>query len=217
MSGCGATCGIQRVRERERASALAAIARAYPDFVWREEPEASLAVFDLDRIASLAPELEALLPVRAIVRAGGGQGCDALYLLAGLRPTSLVELADGAPRIGSPPPRETYLRLAFSPIGRYVALHEVVVTATSLDDGAIEIVEEPCVGVSDLRLKDLVKGLQGKLRSLRLVLLDVAFLVEPPPPVGGLVADAPEASTLWSFLFEPAPLATRRFTLISPP
>jgi|GEM_PF-1294095 len=233
---CGATCGITRVRERERRIALAAARRAYPGLVWREAPEPrALAAHEADAIAALGRTIESILPVRALLRPADSGECDALYLLAGVHAPSLFEIdRDGAPlEAGEPssagdrdrapeaPPRrdrETYVRVAFSPIGRFVTIQEVTMTATKVDGASFAIEEERVVGVADKRLQHVVKGLQGALREARWVVLDMAFLAGDAG--GEARQEAYEARygappSLWSLLFEAAPPSTSRIALVS--
>ncbi len=224
MGACGATCGINRERERERERALEAVARAYPGYVWRAEAPFPFGV-DADAIVALGRELEELLPVRAIFRPSAVGACDWLYLLAGFASPCLVEIADGACASDDDdddddddePVEETYVRLGFSPLGRYVTMQEVTVRATTeTRNGPRVIVHEPHMGVSDRRLQAIVKGLQGKLRKEKLVVLDMAYLAMPIADVASATATPPAPQTafrdafgaeplLFAFLFEPAP------------
>lgn len=221
MGSCGTTCGINKERQRERARAVKAVERSFPGFVWRVLEEPSPQALAADGITELGRALEQILPVRAIPRLAEIGSCDWLYLLAGLHEPALVEVADAAVPNHTPRnnarvelrDRETYVRLGFSPIGRYVTIQEVVCTADHLEEEALEIVETPKVGVEDRRLQVIVKGLQGALRKSKLVVLDMAFLVEPPPVV--VAQDAFEMAfggepQLWSFLFDAAPASTTR-------
>jgi hypothetical protein len=162
--------------------------------------------------------------VRAIVRVAENGGADAIYVLAGLHAPALCEIADGAAvdlhAVSSS--RETYLRIPFSPFGRFVTIQEVQVLAREVPSrggsaASLEIVEEPLAGVEDRRLRTMVKGLQGALRKKGLTLLDMAFLVQPV--AGGaqtaFVRDFQEAPMLWSLLFDPAPPTTVRASLVS--
>lgn len=211
MAGCGGgTCGINKEREKEKASALKALAHA----LGRGEGAAAVGL-PFDEIARLGAHLEEVLPVRAFVRPGGGGGaCDWLYLLAGLHPASLFELADGACEPGERArDEETYVRLGFSPLGPFVTLQEVVMRVEGGDPPLL--FEEPKVGIEDRRLQLIVKGLQGALRKRRLVVLDAAFLVDAPPAdfVARLGGAAP--SSLWSGLFDADPPDTQRLIALS--
>ncbi len=218
MGACGTTCGINKERERERTRAMKAVERSFPDFVWRVLEEPSSTALPADGITDLGRALEHLLPVRAIPRLAEIGSCDWLYLLAGLHEPSLLEVAEGSVPNGAARKvelrdRETYIRLGFSPIGRYVTIQEVVFTAEQLEEGALEILEAPKVGVEDRRLQAIVKGLQGALRKSKLVVLDMAFLIAPPPV--DVAQDAFEVAfgrtpELWSFLFDAAPASTTR-------
>jgi hypothetical protein len=219
VGSCGADCGITRVREREKRAALALAERLHPHLVWCRPSDRAPAV-PFDTLVSLGQRLEELLPVRAIVRTGEtGGAADSLYLLAGLHSPALCELADGTPvdpgvaLVSS----ETYLRLAFSPFDRLVTIQEVRVTARPVSPHQVEIVEEPMAGVSDRRLRDMVKGLQGALRKSGLTLLDMAFLGArlEGPPQAAFVRDYHEEPTLWSLLFDPAPPTTIRASLVA--
>ncbi len=234
MAGCGATCGINREREREREAAFAAVARAYPGLVWHDRAPLPMGL-DPDAIVALGQKLEELLPVRAVFcpgdcgSDGSSAGCDWLYLLAGFAAPCLIERAHGASAsmngaedndAARASDKETYVRLGFSPLGPYVTLQEVVVRATppSVDaPGVITI--EPQIGIADRRLQAIVKGLQGKLRRERLIVLDMAFLAktmldvakvgEAPPQPAFARAFGSEPS-LFSFLFDAAPPGAAR-------
>ena len=222
MGSCGTTCGINKERERERARAVKAVERSFPGFVWRALEEPSPQALPADGITELGRALEQVLPVRAIPRLAEIGSCDWLYLLAGLHEPALIEVADAAVPDRNLQnkkgrvllrDRETYVRLGFSPIGRYVTIQEVVVTAEQLEEGALEMLEAPKVGVEDRRLQSIVKGLQGALRKSKLVVLDMAFLVAPPPV--DVAQDAFDVAfggkpELWSFLFDAAPASTTR-------
>jgi hypothetical protein len=204
MAGCGGgTCGINKGREKEKASALLALRHALGG---GRPPSAGLP---FDEIERLGAHLEEVLPVRAFVRPGAEPGaCDWLYLLAGLHPASLYELAEGA---CEPAERtrdeETYVRLGFSPLGPFVTLQEVVMRVEAGEPPLL--FEEPKVGIEDRRLQLIVKGLQGALRKRRLVVLDAAFLVGAPPAE---LAEGPGGapSTLWAGLFDLDPPETSR-------
>ncbi|MCU0680695.1 MAG: ATP phosphoribosyltransferase [Polyangiaceae bacterium] len=204
MAGCGGgTCGINKGREKEKASALKALRHALGG---GHAPPVGLP---FDELARLGAHLEEVLPVRAFVRPGAEPGaCDWLYLLAGLHPASLYELAEGT---CEPAERtrddETYVRLGFSPLGPFVTLQEVVMR---VEPGEPPLLfEEPKVGIEDRRLQLIVKGLQGALRKRRLVVLDAAFLVGAPPAD---LAQGPGGapSTLWAGLFDLDPPETSR-------
>ena len=218
MGSCGTTCGINKERERERTRAVKAVERSFPGFVWRVLEEPTAHALPADGITELGRALEQVLPVRAIPRLAEIGSCDWLYLLAGLHEPALIEVADGTVSTRKKTrvelrDRETYVRLGFSPIGRYVTIQEVVFTAEQLEDGALEILETPKVGVEDRRLQAIVKGLQGALRKSKLVVLDMAFLIAPPPV--DAAQDAFDVAfggqpELWSFLFDAAPASTTR-------
>jgi hypothetical protein len=213
MGACGAGCGITRERERDKDAALAAAVRAYPGWLWTAERQGPVLAPGADAIAELGSRLETLLPVRAIPRLGEGPGCDWLYLLAGVHAPSIAELFEGGagPRAAPVEERETYLRIGFSPLGPFVTLQEVLMRAERMG-GATAIVEEPLLGVVDRRLQAIVKGLQGALRKRRLVVLDMAFLLQEvdessQPEFAALFESEP---TRWSFLFEGTPPTTAR-------
>ncbi|HEU4406746.1 MAG TPA: hypothetical protein VFS43_15880 [Polyangiaceae bacterium] len=210
MAGCGGgTCGIQKGREREKAAALRALGHALAP---GGGPSGGLP---FDEIARLGAHLEEVLPVRAFVRPAGEAGaCDWLYLLAGLHPGTLFELAEGACEPGERTrDEETYVRLGFSPLGPFVTLQEVVMRVEGGEPPLL--FEEPKVGVEDRRLQLIVKGLQGALRQRRLVVLDAAFLVGSPPAelAAGLGGRAP--ATVWAGLFDPDPPDTQRVIALS--
>jgi hypothetical protein len=215
MGACGGDCGIVRVREEERKAALAVAERIHPGLVWTRAACLAPAV-PFDAIVDLARKLEALLPMRAVVRILDTQGAGVIDLLAGLHAPALLEIADGAcldPGVALSE-HEVYLRVAFSPWGRFVTIQEVDVFAqcTTVD---VEIVEEPISGVQDVRLRAMVKGLQGALRKARFTLLDMAFLATPlEGQQEAYVQEFREAPTVWSLLFDAAPPATVRASLV---
>jgi hypothetical protein len=218
VGACGTTCGIQKERDRERRAALVAAERAHPALVWRADPVAGCGGLPFDAIGDLGARLEDLLPVRALPREGDG-GCDWLYLLAGVHSPSLCELMGGTAPASAEARHlnETYVRIAFSPFGRFVTLQEVLFSATFMP-GGLAILEEPIVGINDRRLQLVVKGLQGALRKTKLVVLDMAFVAQPPPTnaVQGAYEEAfGQPPMLWSFLFEAAPPSTTRAALIA--
>jgi hypothetical protein len=224
MGACGADCGITRIRDREKQAALALADRLHPGRVWRRLPDREPAV-SFDALLAIGRHLEEVLPVRAMVRAAEAGGADAIYLLAGVHAPALCEIADGATIDGGRAlvPRETYLRIVFSPFGRLVTIQEVRVVAshshpsTRLDaPPSLQIVEEPLAGVEDRRLRTMVKGLQGALRKKNLTLLDMAFLVQPLEggPHTAFLRDYHEEPMLWSLLFDPIPPTTVRASLV---
>jgi hypothetical protein len=211
MGACGAECGITKVREREQKAALSAAERVHPALIWREGASAAPAV-SFDALVSLGQKLEELLPARAIVRAEDAGRLGAVHLLAGLHAPSLVEVAEEG-RVARDVPlaeRETYLRVAVSPLGRFATIQEVRAEARWGDGGAA-VVLEPLLGVEDTRLRSMVKGLQGALRAARLTLLDMAFLARPLEGEQKAFHERfHDAPTLWSLLFTPAPATTVR-------
>jgi|HubBroStandDraft_2_1064218.scaffolds.fasta_scaffold157241_2 hypothetical protein len=224
MGACGADCGITRIRDREKQAALALAERLHPGRVWRRVPDREPAV-TFDDLLEIGRHLEDVLPVRAIVRAAEARGADAIYLLAGVHAPALCEIADGATVDGGRAfvPRETYLRVVFSPFGRLVTIQEVRVVASHSPPStrsevplSLQIVEEPLAGVEDRRLRTMVKGLQGALRKKNLTLLDMAFLVQPLEggPQTAFLGDYHEEPMLWSLLFDPIPPTTVRASLV---
>lgn len=87
--------------------------------------------------------------------------------------------------------------MGLSPLGRYATLQEVTLRG-ELQPGGVYIEERRAVGVVDRRLQLFVKATQGLLRSLKIVTLDAAFLVEPLEPGGD--------DTVWTALFDPDPM-----------
>jgi hypothetical protein len=214
MGACGADCGITRVREEERQAALAVAERAHPGLVWRKVNGAPHAI-TYDAALSLARHLEELLPMRAVVRTEPSTVL-AIDLLAGLHAPALTEIAsarrvDANARLAE---SEVYLRVSFSPWGRFVTIQEVRVSARATPE-ALEIIEEPVLGVEDARLRAMVKGLQGALRKARLTLLDMAFLARPAEgSQDAYRREFHERPTLWSLLFDSAPPTTVRASLV---
>jgi hypothetical protein len=213
MGACGSgSCGITRIREDERQAARALAERIHPGLVWSEQVS-PLPAFTFDALSRLAAHLEELLPLRAIVKTNGSLAID---LLAGLHSPSLSELVD-AGQVGreeTVAEGEVYLRLTFSPWGQFVTIQEVRMRASSSPDD-LEIADEPVLGVEDLGLRSIVKGLQGALRKARLTLLDMAFLATPLPlPQTRYEERFCEAPTLWSLLMSAAPPTSRRVSLV---
>lgn len=213
MSGCGsANCGIQRERERQREQAMEAILDAFPGLRRPGLPPAA-SPLSSDQQRALGARIEEVLPVRALPRPPDAPGaCGWLYLLAGLHRPCLLELEaeEEGPQVAAltsdlaPPVCETYVRVGFSPLGPYVTLQETRLTLTH-DEGTFFLEEQPCWGVQDTRLRAIIKGLQGKLRRERLVLLDMAFLAQP-------LGD----ELIWSYLFDPSPPDTSRLSVVGP-
>jgi hypothetical protein len=220
MGTCGGNCGITKEREREQKAALDAALRAYPGWVWRPVPAVPAMPLSFDALRALGASLEEILPVRALARAAEGTGCDWLYLLAGVHSPSLLEVMDGlADAPEAPRESETYVRLGLSPLGPFATLQEVRVSA-GVAEGDLAIVEEPLVGVEDKRLQHIVKGLQGALRKAKLVVLDMAFLVEPAAtadPQREYERAYGAAPLRWAFLFDPAPPTTSRASIVARP
>ncbi len=217
MSACGATCGITKVRAREKERVLATIEQAFPQFRWHASHTEESAAVSGDEIEAIGAALEELLPVRSIVRWRGE--CGYLYLLAGVHEPSLAEVVDtDRERVPGMPESETYVRIAFSRLGRFVTLQEVRMAVTRDADGA-SICEQPIAGVEDRRLQLIVKGLQGALKKLKVIVLDMAFVTEAPPGSDEqreYIASFGQPPLLWAFLFEAAPPTTESFHLIDP-
>lgn len=192
MGACGATCGItrERARQREAARALALSARS------AGACGAVVRAFGPEEVAQLAARLEAALPCQVRVL-DDPSGAWWVYLVASMSEPTWVDVlgAVGAgPRSGS---EETALRVGLSPLGRYATLQEVTLRGELQPDG-VYIEEHRAVGVVDRRLQLFVKATQGLLRSLKIVTLDAAFLVEPLEPGGD--------DTVWTALFDPDPM-----------
>lgn len=196
MGACGASCGITRQRDRERAAARRIAQAAWPH---GRSPGGGLGpdlgALQSDTRGALAAQIVEALPVRVIdVPEDGGQ-CAALYVIASVAAGSWVEHRLGRgerPEVSS----EHGLRVCFSPVGPFATLQEVAVEA-SADPGGVWIVERRVAGIEDRRLQHMVRGVQGLLRKAKVVTLDAAFLAEP-------FADA----TLWSALFDHDPAVT---------
>ncbi len=194
MGACGATCGIQRTRERERESARALADRCWPEGPLGEPGVAGEGV-DGARAARLAEVLGEILPVRAVALGAEGDRAASVYCLATTDDTTWLERREGA---GSIPRRaeDRGLRVVLSPVGLYAALQEV--TLVGSDDGeGVWVEERRLAGVEDRRLQHLVRGAQAVIRREGLTLLDAAFLAEPHGP-----------GTLWQSLFELDPPAS---------
>jgi hypothetical protein len=183
-SACGTNCGIGRERDKQKLVARAIAQRAWspdePPVSWEER-------------SSIACALEDVLPARAFVTEAFG-GCDAIALLAGTHDPCLLELRErGRIDAGANRERETYVRVLFSPLGRYYTLQEIVLESTRESDGVF-VEERRWVGIEDRRLQLFVKATQGLLRKRKLIGLDAAFLSEP-------VSEGSRV-TLWNALFE---------------
>ena len=197
VAGCGSSCGIHARRDRERALAIAAAERAHAGLVWRERRAPAFAD------PSLAAELEGVFPVRAREVDG------ALLLLVGVHAPTLLD-----DPLAAPVDRETWLRVALSEHGPFATIDELVVER---DAAARALLVTSQLGVTDRRLRDLVKGLQGALRAAprRLVVLDAAFLLGAPPtdaPQPAYVTRYGTPPTLRALLFDslPEPPGTAR-------
>lgn len=193
----------------------------HPTGRWADAPLECLldGGLGLDACAGLPARIEHLLPARVIpVRAGPVGLGDALYVLAGIHAPCLLELREGlcpreAPMLRA---RETYLRVALSPLGRFAALQECVLEIEQLGGRARMIVETPRVGVEDRDLRAFVTALQALLRRDRIALLDFTFLMQPfgDGPDEVFTARWATAPTLWSLLFDPAPPTTTREVVV---
>lgn len=191
MGACGATCGIQRTRERERDAARAQAHRCWPEGPLGDPGAAGEGV-DAERVAELVEALRAVLPARVTALYATVDGAASVYCLATTDETTWLDRREGtglAPLRGE----DRGLRVVLSPLGPYAALQEV--TLAGSDDGEGVWVEERRVaGVEDRRLQLLVRGAQGVIRRAGLTLLDAAFLAEPHGD-----------GTLWQSLFERDP------------
>jgi hypothetical protein len=194
MGACGATCGIQRTRERERDVARALAHRCWPDGPLGDPGAAGEGV-DHERAADLAEALREVLPARVMVVNATADGAASVYCLATTDETSWLDRREGtgvAPLRGE----DRGLRVVLSPVGLYAALQEVTLVGSDDGDG-VWVEERRVAGVEDRRLQLLVKGAQGVIRRAGLTLLDAAFLAEPHG-----------AGTLWQSLFERDPPAS---------
>lgn len=186
MGACGATCGIQRTREREREAARALARRCWPDGPLGALRDPGESV-DRGVAARLARALGEVLPVRALV--ADADGAASVYCLATTDDTTWWERRAGT----GPSPRrdeDRGLRIVLSPFGDYAALQEVTLLGREDADG-VWVEEVRVAGVEDRRLQHIVRGAQGVIRREGLTLLDAAFLAEPHG-----------AGTLWQSLFE---------------
>ena len=222
MAGCGGgSCGIQKEREAERAHVLSLLGHVYPDGLCAEGrlDELVSAGLDLDGCRDLAAQIADVLPVRVLPVPSGPDGLgDALYLLAGLHEPCLLELREGqCPRDAAMlRTEETYLRVLLSPLGRFATMQETLLSLEDLGGGQRLVVEHPRAGVENRDLRLIVTGLQGMLRRARIVLLDIAFLLQPFTPGRDEAFTARWATepTLWSALFDPAPPTTTREVVV---
>jgi hypothetical protein len=194
MGACGATCGIQRTRERERDAARALAHRCWPEGP-HGDPGAGGEGVDRERAEHLADSLREILPARVMAVHAGADRAASVYCLATTDDTTWLDRREGT---GAAPLRgeDRGLRVVLSPVGLYAALQEV--TLLGSDDGeGVWIEERRAAGVEDRRLQLLVRGAQGVIRRAGLTLLDAAFLAEPHG-----------AGTLWQSLFERDPPAS---------
>lgn len=193
MSGCGARCGIQQTRAREREEAIG-LARQ----ILVEPP--AIDGRPLRALESLRQALEAALPVRAVREPD--DSVLALHCVATTEESTWLERRAG---LGPRPlaAQQSALRVLLSPYGTYAALQEVRFTATP-EEGGEWVEEQRLAGVEDRRMQHLVRGAQGLLRREGLTLLDVALLVEPEGP-----------TTLWQLLMERDPPATTVGTFVA--
>lgn len=188
MGACGATCGIQRTREREREAARALAERCWPEGPLGEPGVAGEGV-DFARASRLAQTLGEILPVRAVALCADGDRAASVYCLATTDDTSWLDRREG---LGASPRRreDRGLRVVLSPVGPYAALQEVTLQGSDDGDG-VWIEERRLAGVEDRRMQHLVRGAQAVIRREGITLLDAAFLAEPHGP-----------GTLWQSLFE---------------
>lgn len=188
MGACGATCGIQRTREREREAARDLANRCWPDGPLGEPAVAGEGIDD-EGAARLAEALGEILPVRAVALGAEGDRASSVYCLATTDDTTWLERREG---LGAIPRRaeDRGLRVVLSPVGPYAALQEVALLGS--DDGeGVWVEERRLAGVEDRRMQHLVRGAQAVIRREGITLLDAAFLAEPHG-----------AGTLWQSLFE---------------
>lgn len=222
--GCGGgSCGISKVREAERERARRSVIEAYAErgTAASRGTHAKRKTRTPPSLASLGATFEDALPVRTFVADADAEDIARwLYLLVGLHRPSLFELREG--RADRMPARreETYVRLGVSAIGGYATLQEIVMDREIDGDFAV-VRETPRLGVVDTRLRKVVTCAQGVTRDAGLVLLDVAFLVEPAPApldaVPALRARLGSGPTMWSSLFDPAPPTTTREVIVPLP
>jgi hypothetical protein len=213
--GCG--CGHRADREADRRRARA-ILQGVP------RGPAGLGELlgsglDADACRDVATRIEGILPVRVLPRRADACGHgDCLYVLAGVHRPCLLELRDGgcsrAAEVGDRP--ETYLRVALSPLGRFAAVQETVLSIAGLGDGLRLVAEHPLAGVAAPLLRPIAAGVGGVLRDAGIALLDFGLLAEP---AGGAADPSFEsrwgaAPTLWSILFDPAPPTTTREVVV---
>lgn len=213
MASCskGGVCGINVERDKEKARALEAVRRAYPGGDWSAFASERIphAPVGSGEAARLCRYFEEILPIRAFLRPAGPTDLgDWIYLLAGLHAPCLLDLRDGR-AVRALRDRESYVRVGLSPLGRFATLQEVELSAER-EGGFWVVREERRLGVEDTRLKTLVKALGGGLRKNKLVLLDFAFLAQPPERLdqAAFVDRFGVRPVLFNFLFDPAPPAT---------
>lgn len=186
---CGATCGITRERARQRDAARALSLRVL-DGELDPDPWSDA---DVD---ALVARWTSTLPCRATVTAG--ERARWIYLVATVDDATWAGLREGASRAPSGP--QTAVRVGLSAFGRYATLQEVRHEGAPEGDGWW-IEESRCVGVEDPRLQSFVKVAQGTLRSMKVAVLDAAFLGEP--------CGAGRDETVWEALFDADPMNTR--------
>lgn len=199
------------MRDGERERARQSVLDAYGSD--GERPPARRKRVDLARLGAT---FEEALPVRALLAdTQPDELARWLYLLVGVHSPCLWELREERTHHRPARARETYVRVGVSSIGSYATLQECVLDF--VDDGRAAVLrEQPELGVVDTRLRKVVTCAQGVTRKAGLVLLDIAFLVEPAPvPLlenEALRARVHGAPTMWSLLFDPAPPTTTRET-----
>jgi hypothetical protein len=190
-------------------------ARAYPGWIWTPSPTwlPEDPPVPQDEMTELAAALESVLPTRSLRLGRDGTWGEGIYLLGGIHAPCWLELREGVlesavrtHECGA----ETYLRVLFSPVGRYYTLQEVRSLAVR-DSTGVWVEEKRLAGVEDRRLQLFVKATQGLLRKHRLIGLDAVFLSEPvPDPVHEATRLLGAPPTLWTLLFESSPPVTTR-------
>lgn len=208
---CGTMCGITRTRERHQTEARQRAARAYPGWVWSPTPSwlPDEPPVDPGEIQELADGLVQVLPARTVITVPAPGDCESLHLLAGMHEPCWLEVRESTGSFGTVPTPidETYVRVVFSPLGRYYSLQEVRLSA-SLEPNGVWLEERRLVGLQDRRLQWFVKAIQGFFGKRKLVGLDAAFLAEPvPDPDGAIAGQLGAPPTLWTLLFERTPAA----------
>jgi len=201
MGTCGATCGITRERARQREDARQLALRCLAEGPSGASVDANGSQ-GREEAEALARRLEAVLPCQAHVvldDAELGPGAAWVYLTASVAGPTWVGFRAGEGPSPASGTEETAVRVGLCPYGRYATLQEVRLRGSAEGEGMF-VEESRVVGVVDRRLQLFVKAIQGLLRSLRVVTLDAAFLVEP-------LSDDAEV-TPWAALFDIDPMGT---------